>query len=84
MVSYIEELQIPGLTGYPGISSSASEDFAIIAEKVPSTYMYLSAGFDDERGDYGAHNPKVKFNEDVCPFGVACLVQCAMRWLNLS
>lgn len=84
MVSYIEELQIPGLTGYPGISSSASEDFAIIAEKVPSTYMYLSAGFDDERGDYGAHNPKVKFNEDVCPIGVACLVQCAMRWLNLS
>ena len=39
VVGYMQELGIPGLTPYPGISASASEDFAVIAEKVPSTFM---------------------------------------------
>ena len=64
MVSYMEELPIPGLTPVPDTSASASEDFAIIAERVPSVFMYLSAGYMDERGDVPAHNPKVQFNED--------------------
>ena len=68
-VGYMEGMGIPGLTGYPGISASASEDFAVIAEQIPSTFMYLSAGYLDERGEAPAHNPKVKFNEDVCPIG---------------
>ena len=71
VVGYMQELGIPGLTPYPGISASASEDFAVIAEKVPSTFMYLSAGYLDERGQYPAHHPKAQFNEDVCPIGAA-------------
>lgn len=82
VVGYMEELPIPGLTPVPDTSASASEDFATIAEKVPSVYMYLSAGYMDERGDAPAHNPKVRFNEDVCPIGAACLVHCAVRWLE--
>lgn len=82
MVGYMEELPIPGLTLYPGASSSASEDFAVVAEKVPSTFMYISAGYLDERGTYGAHNPKVQFNEEVCPIGAACLAHCAVEWLK--
>mgnify|MGYP003260879878 CR=1 FL=1 len=82
MVSYMEELPIPGLTPVPDTSASASEDFAIIAERVPSVFMYLSAGYMDERGDAPAHNPKVQFNEDVCPIGSACLAHCAVRWLE--
>lgn len=81
MLGYMKELNIPGFTEYPGVSASASEDFATIAEKVPSTFMYLSAGFLDERGTYSAHNPKVRFNEDVCPIGASCLAQCAQQWL---
>ena len=77
-----EVLGIPGLTPYPGISASASEDFAVIAEKVPSTFMYLSAGYLDERGQYPAHHPKAQFNEDVCPIGAACLAHCASQWLK--
>ena len=77
-----KEMDIPGLTPVPDVSASASEDFAVIAEKVPSTFMYLSAGYTDERGTYPAHNPKVQFNEDVCPIGVACLAQCAVKWLE--
>ena len=82
MVGYIKELPIPGLTLVPNVSASASEDFAIIAEKVPSVYMYLSAGYTDERGGVSAHNPKVRFNEDVCPVGSASMAHCAIRWLE--
>ena len=82
IVSYMKELDIPGLTPYPGVSASASEDFAVIAERVPSVFMYLSAGYLDERGDYPAHHPKVQFNEEVCPIGAACLAHCAVRWLQ--
>ncbi|MBD5085384.1 MAG: amidohydrolase [Clostridiales bacterium] len=79
VVGYLQEL--PGLTLYPGIAASASEDFAMVAERVPSVFMYLSAGFQDERGDAPAHNPKVRFNEDVCAIGPAGLAHCATRWL---
>ena len=82
VVGYMQELGIPGLTPYPGISASASEDFAVIAEMVPSTVMYLSAGYLDERGQYPAHHPKAQFNEDVCPIGAACLAHCASQWLK--
>ena len=81
-VGYMKELNIPGAMPYPGISASASEDFASIAEKVPSTFMYLSAGYTDERGQYPAHNPKAQFNEDVCPIGSSCLAHCATQWLK--
>ena len=82
MVGYMTEQAIPGLTPIPGISASASEDFASVAELVPTAYLYLSAGYPDERGDAPAHNPKVRFNEDVCPIGTSGLVHCAMRWLE--
>lgn len=82
IVGYMKELPIPGLTPYPGISASASEDFALIAEKIPSVFMYLSAGYPDERGAYAAHNPKVQFNEDVLPIGAACFAHCAVQWLK--
>lgn len=82
MIGYMEELHIPGLLPYPGIEVSASEDFACIAERVPSTFLYLSAGFTDERGLYSAHNPKARFNEEVCPVGAGCLAHCAAQWLK--
>jgi amidohydrolase len=82
IVGYMKELNIPGLMPYPGISASASEDFATIAERVPSTFMYLSSGFLDERGDNPAHSPKARFNEDVCPIGSSCLAHCATEWLK--
>ena len=82
IVDYMTELPIPNAVGYPGIAASASEDFAVIAERIPSTFMYLSAGYGDERGDYPAHNPKVQFNEDVLPIGAAYLAHSAVRWLE--
>lgn len=81
IAGYMTELPIPDAAGFSGVSASASEDFALIAERVPSAFMYLSAGYADERGDCPAHNPKVQFNEDVLPIGAACLAHCAVRWL---
>lgn len=82
MISYMEELNIPGMTPYAEVSASASEDFASIAELIPATFMYLSAGFADGRGSCTAHNPKVLFNEEVCPIGSGCLAYCAAQWLK--
>ena len=82
MVGYLEELRIPGAQGIPGIRAGASEDFAWIANRVPSVFLYLGAGFPDARGDAPAHNPRVRFNEEVCPIGAAVLAHCALRWLE--
>ena len=80
VVGYMNELG--GLKPIPDMKANASEDFAVIASAVPSTFMYLSAGFTDERGEASAHNPKVRFNEDVLPIGTASLCHCAVRWLE--
>ena len=82
VASYIRQLEIPGSRPYSGISSNASEDFAAVAEKIPGAFVYLSAGFTDERDTWPPHNPKVRFNEDVCPMGVAGYVHCAIQWLK--
>lgn len=81
LVGYMQALNLPGATPCPGASASASEDFAVIAERVPAAFMYLSAGFPDERGKAPAHNPKVRFNEDALPTGAAYLAHCATEWL---
>ena len=82
MTGYMKELGLPGATEYPGIEARASEDFAVIAEKVPATFIYLSAGFMDERGSFPAHHSKVLFNEGVCPVGPAYIAYCATQWLK--
>lgn len=82
-VRYMEESGIPGVVGRGGVEASASEDFAVVAEKVPATFMYISAGFpNDDRGQYPPHHSKVRFNEEVFPMGSACLALCATRWLE--
>lgn len=81
ILSYMVELDIPGQMGIPGIQASASDDFALILEKVPGAYMFLSAGY-PEKDVAPSHNPKVVFNEDVLPIGAAYLAHCASRWLE--
>lgn len=78
----MDALNIPNFTPYGGISATGSEDFALVAERVPSAMMYLGAGYMDERGQYTAHNPKVVFNEGVLPIGAACMAHCAVEWLK--
>ena len=73
---------IPNTVPCPGITASASEDFAKIAERVPAVFMYLSAGTPENAECYAAHHPKVVFNEDVCPIGASCYAHVATQWLS--
>lgn len=82
ILGYMQAVGMPNAMPYPGVEASASEDFACIAEKVPSVFMYLSAGYLDDRGQYMAHNPKAQFNEAVCPIGSAYYAHCAAAWLK--
>ncbi len=79
---YIAEMNIEGFYPMDKVRSNASEDFALIAEKVPAALMYVSAGFTDDTPAYPAHNPKVRFNEDGITNGAAIYAQCAKRWLE--
>lgn len=82
LVSYIKEMNIPNMQEYSGMSVTTSEDFAVVVDKVPGVFMFLSAGYLDERGDYQVHNPKVQFNEEICSYGPAVLAHSATRWLE--
>lgn len=82
MLGYIRELDIPDTQMVPGIRAAASEDFAHIAQRVPSVFLYVSAGFPNDLGDIPLHNPKIRFHEDVLPLGTAMLAHCARRYLE--
>ena len=81
ILEYMSEIPFANKYSIPGIKSGGSEDFAEIAERVPSTYMFLAAGFPGEEPGK-SHNPSVRFNEDVMPFGAASLAYCATEWLK--
>ena len=59
-----------------------SEDFAEIAQRVPSAYYMLGAGPEDPERRFGQHNPKIEFNEDILPVGAAIYAQVAVDWLQ--
>ncbi len=61
-----------------------SEDFAYICEKVKNNaYLFIGAGKNREEGyEFGQHNSKVIFNEDVLPIGSALLSTVAYLFLS--
>jgi amidohydrolase len=48
-----------------------SEDFSLIAEKVPSVLFFIGTKNADKECNYPLHNPKFKIDEDVLPLGAA-------------
>ncbi len=80
LIKYTEEL---GIKNTYIESEMCSEDFAFIAQKVPSGYFLLGAGGKNERYKGGSlHNPTVVFNEDALIYGAAALAHGAIRWLE--
>lgn len=65
-----------------GAHGMGSEDFAEIAQKVPSAYYMLGAGPEDQALRLGQHNPRIEFNEAVLPMGAAIYAQAALDWLR--
>ena len=82
IIGFLKELNIENYKEISDIKVTASDDFSLITYKIPSAYIYLACGFSDERGNYTAHNPKVLFNEDVCPIGAAAFAYCASQILK--
>lgn len=74
----VEILEGEELTFIPDIQASASEDFALIAAEVPSCYLYFTAGFEDARGAYTAHNSRVVFDERVLAYGAAAYTMAGL------
>lgn len=60
-----------------------SEDFSYITEKIKNNgYLFIGAGKDRQEGyEWGQHNSKVIFNEDVLPIGAVFLANSAYFWL---
>ena len=64
----------------PSWPITGSEDFALVTDRVPGTFLGLGANV--EGYVHGQHSPFVRFNEDVIPIGVSSYVTCAIRWLQ--
>lgn len=62
-----------------GAHTTASEDFAVIASQVPSSFFNVGAKV--EAGPvYEHHNPKVCFREEALPIGVSLYACAALDW----
>ncbi len=71
-----------GLKVIPYPPSSASDDFARVAELVPSVFFSLGCMPAGAAPLYPPHNPKIIFNEDALPLGAALHAQCAYSYLK--
>lgn len=61
---------------------SGSEDFTMVAQKVPSVFFHLGAGSPAGGHLCGMHNPGMIVDEDVLPIGAALYAHCAARYLQ--
>jgi len=66
----------------PAYRTMLSEDFACIANEVPSTYLLVSAGKTEDGYCYPHHHPKAIFHEDALPVAAAVYAHAAMEWLK--
>lgn len=62
------------------VTIMGGEDFAYIAQKVPSCYALLGTKVTDGEA-YPLHSPKMVVNEDALPMGAAYLAQAALDLL---
>lgn len=74
--------QVVDTKGLPGLFMAGSEDFALLAEKVPAAFIALSGGSIKEGYSHPLHHPKAVFNEDALPIGAALYAGCAIKWLK--
>lgn len=72
--SMSEELKVVS-----GFHTTASEDFALYAQEVPSSYFVVGAQAEGEK-IYAHHNPKVCFNEKALPIAAAAYAGVALEW----
>jgi amidohydrolase len=62
----------------------ASEDFAVMLNKVPGCYINIGNGAYGSCGGCDVHNESYDFNDDILPTGAAFFVEIAKRRLSLK
>lgn len=63
-------------------ATNGTEDFAYISEKIPSVFVHLGAGSNEEGYFYNNHNPKFDIDESTLAKGVAIYCNVANEYLN--
>lgn len=65
-----------------GLHAMGSEDFAIVAQRVPTAYFMMGAKPADVEKPFGHHTPQVRFSEAYLPRAAAIYAACALSWLK--
>ena len=60
----------------------ASEDYALFAQRVPSTYFFVGAGDEATGKTYDHHHPKFDLDEASMAIGIESMVNVALRYLE--
>ena len=68
--------------GMPAGGGMGSEDFAHVANAVPSVFLGVPAGTPQDGYIYPQHHPKARFRDEALPFGAAAYAHVAMEWLK--
>ncbi len=84
MTRYVERIA-SDIVGEDGIRimtnpSMGGEDFAYIAQKVPSCFFRLGSSNDDPATKYGHHNAQFNIDESCLSIGVALMSSAALSW----
>lgn len=61
---------------------SASEDFALFAQQIPSVYLTIGTGEAKDGFCYGNHHPSVRYDESALSIGAAAYAICAQALLE--
>lgn len=61
---------------------TASEDFALAAERIPTVYATIGTGLAADGYRYGNHHPQVRYDERALPLGAAVFAACAVDYLK--
>lgn len=76
------ELVGPERVVQQGPAANGSEDFAIMLEHCPGSYLMIGNGNGDSKGGCSVHNPGYDFNDDNVAVGAAYWVLLARRFLS--
>ncbi len=79
MNKYIAEIVGAGNIEIGAKPLMVTEDFSYISENIPTMFIWAGAG---NETNFPLHNPNVKFEENMMPFGAAILANCAINWLK--
>lgn len=73
--------ELPHQTFLPLFHAMASEDFALISERVPSAYFTVGAAARDTDEHFAQHHPRARFDDTELPLGAAAYAAVALGWL---